>query len=155
MIRPPRGDWRLNWAKAARAHRKAPVRLVSITARQSSSDRASISTEGAITPALLNNRSMRPKRATARANSRSTPSLDGRAHDIVCGQIDLGNARTAMVDAMAAHGSPQPDGALAVEPSMDVRHAAEAVVHMAALPLEANVQFMTVMASKMPYIGRG
>jgi NAD(P)-dependent dehydrogenase (short-subunit alcohol dehydrogenase family) len=81
-------------------------------------------------------------------------SLDGRPYDIVCGQIDIGNAGTAMTQKMAA-GIPQASGSAAVEPVMDVRHAAEAVVHMAGLPLAANVQFLTVMASKMPYIGRG
>lgn len=80
-------------------------------------------------------------------------SLDGRPYDIVCGQLDLGNARTAMVEAMEA--AVRRSGGTPAEPSMDVRHAADAVVHMASLPLEANVQFMTVMASKMPYIGRG
>ena len=81
-----------------------------------------------------------------------TLSLDGRAFDIACGQIDIGNARTPMVEALAerarAAGQPEPE-------TMDVRHAAEAVLHMAELPPEANVQFMTVMATKMPYIGRG
>ncbi len=81
-----------------------------------------------------------------------TLSLDGRAFDIACGQIDIGNARTPMVEdlvarTVAAGGTPPQ--------TMDVRHAAEAVLHMARLPLEANVQFMTVMATKMPYIGRG
>ncbi len=81
-------------------------------------------------------------------------SLDGRAYDIACGQIDIGNAATEMTERMT-QGVLQPSGALAVEPRMDVRHVAEAVVHMASLPLEANVQFMTVMATKMPLIGRG
>lgn len=85
--------------------------------------------------------------------TRST-SLDGRAHDIACGQIDIGNAATEMTERMAA-GILQANGQLAVEPRMDVRHVADAVVQMAALPLEANVQFMTIMATKMPYIGRG
>ena len=81
-----------------------------------------------------------------------TLSLDGRPFDIACGQIDIGNARTPMVEdlvarTVAAGGTP-PE-------TMDVRHAAEAVLHMAQLPLSANVQFMTVMATKMPYIGRG
>lgn len=80
-------------------------------------------------------------------------SLDGRPYDIVCGQLDLGNARTAMVEAMEE--AVRARGGTPAEPSMDVRHAADAVVHMAGLPLEANVQFMTVMASKMPYVGRG
>ncbi|HEY9063693.1 MAG TPA: SDR family oxidoreductase [Burkholderiaceae bacterium] len=81
-------------------------------------------------------------------------SLDGRAHDIACGQIDIGNAASDMTQRMAT-GVPQADGSLKVEPRMDLRHVADAVVHMASLPLEANVQFMTVMATKMPFIGRG
>jgi NAD(P)-dependent dehydrogenase (short-subunit alcohol dehydrogenase family) len=81
-------------------------------------------------------------------------SLDGRAFDIACGQIDIGNAETDMVRAMS-RGVPQADGAVRPEPVMDVRHVAEAVVYMAGLPLGANVQFMTVMATKMPFIGRG
>ncbi|MHC2021299.1 SDR family oxidoreductase [Methylobacterium sp. CM6247] len=85
--------------------------------------------------------------------TRST-SLDGRDHDIACGQIDIGNAETNMTKPMAA-GIRQPDGSLKVEPVMDARHVADAVVYMAGLPLDANVQFMTVMATKMPYIGRG
>ena len=81
-------------------------------------------------------------------------SLDGRAHDIACGQIDIGNAATEMTERMAA-GILQADGRMAVEPRMDVRHVADAVVHMANLPLAANVQFMTLMATNMPYVGRG
>jgi NAD(P)-dependent dehydrogenase (short-subunit alcohol dehydrogenase family) len=81
-------------------------------------------------------------------------SLDGRAHDIACGQIDIGNASTEMVARMST-GVPQANGTIAVEPIMDVRHVARAVVYMAGLPLDANVQFMTVMATKMPFIGRG
>ncbi|MBC7167783.1 SDR family oxidoreductase [Phenylobacterium sp.] len=81
-------------------------------------------------------------------------SLDGRAYDIACGQIDIGNAATEMTAAMAG-GVPQADGALKPEPVMDVARVAEAVVFMAGLPLEANVQFMTVMATKMPFVGRG
>lgn len=83
-----------------------------------------------------------------------TLSLDGRKHDIACGQIDIGNAASDMTDAMTK-GVPQADGSLRAEPVMDVAHVADAVVHMASLPLEANVQFMTIMASKMPFIGRG
>jgi NAD(P)-dependent dehydrogenase (short-subunit alcohol dehydrogenase family) len=83
-----------------------------------------------------------------------TLSLDGRKHDIACGQIDIGNAASDMTDAMT-RGVPQADGSLKVEPVMDVSHVANAVVQMAALPLEANVQFMTIMATKMPYVGRG
>jgi NAD(P)-dependent dehydrogenase (short-subunit alcohol dehydrogenase family) len=85
--------------------------------------------------------------------TRST-SLDGRAYDIACGQIDIGNAATEMTGRMAK-GVPQADGSLAPEPVMDVSAVADAVVYMAGLPLEANVQFMTVMATKMPFIGRG
>ncbi len=81
-------------------------------------------------------------------------SLDCRSHDIACGQIDIGNAATEMTDRMA-RGVPQADGEMAVEPRMDVQHVASAVVYMASLPLDANVQFMTVMATKMPFIGRG
>ena len=81
-------------------------------------------------------------------------SLDGRAHDIACGQIDIGNAATDMTQRMTG-GVPQANGTMMVEPRMDVQHVANAVVHMASLPLEANVQFMTVMATKMPFVGRG
>jgi NAD(P)-dependent dehydrogenase (short-subunit alcohol dehydrogenase family) len=85
--------------------------------------------------------------------TRST-ALDGRKYDIACGQIDIGNALTDMARAMTT-GMPQASGEMAVEPVMDVAHVASAIVHMASLPLEANVQFMTVMATKMPFIGRG
>ncbi|SOD90157.1 SDR family oxidoreductase [Caenispirillum bisanense] len=81
-------------------------------------------------------------------------SLDGRAFDIACGQIDIGNAATEMTDRMAA-GILQATGETMVEPRMDVAEVARAVVHMASLPLSANIQFMTIMATKMPYIGRG
>ena len=81
-------------------------------------------------------------------------SLDGRKYDIACGQIDIGNAATDMTRRMD-DGVPQPDGSMMVEPRMDADDVARAVVYMASLPLEANVQFMTVMATKMPYIGRG
>lgn len=81
-------------------------------------------------------------------------SLDGRAFDIACGQIDIGNAATEMTERMA-RGVLQPNGEMMAEPRMDVEHVANAVVHMAALPLETNVQFMTLMATKMPYVGRG
>jgi NAD(P)-dependent dehydrogenase (short-subunit alcohol dehydrogenase family) len=81
-------------------------------------------------------------------------SLDGRKFDIACGQIDIGNAVTEMTERMAA-GVPQADGTRAIEARMDVRHVAEAVVYMANLPLDANVQFMTIMATKMPFVGRG
>jgi NAD(P)-dependent dehydrogenase (short-subunit alcohol dehydrogenase family) len=85
--------------------------------------------------------------------TRST-ALDGRAYDIACGQIDIGNAATEMTRAMS-NGVMQADGSVAPEPVMDVQAVAEAVLYMAGLPLEANVQFMTVMATKMPFIGRG
>jgi NAD(P)-dependent dehydrogenase (short-subunit alcohol dehydrogenase family) len=81
-------------------------------------------------------------------------SLDGRAYDIACGQIDIGNAATDMSGPMIA-GTLQADGSVATEPTLDLEHVARAVVYMASLPLEANVQFLTVMATKMPYIGRG
>ena len=81
-------------------------------------------------------------------------SLDGREYDIACGQIDIGNAATDMTARMA-EGVPQANGTRMVEPRMDVNDVARAVVYMASLPLESNVQFMTVMATKMPLIGRG
>jgi NAD(P)-dependent dehydrogenase (short-subunit alcohol dehydrogenase family) len=87
--------------------------------------------------------------------TRST-ALDGRAFDIACGQIDIGNAQTDLTARMTmGQGVPQANGQLAPEPVMDVADVAAAVVYMAGLPLSANVQFMTVMATKMPYIGRG
>ena len=81
-------------------------------------------------------------------------ALDGRKYNIACGQIDIGNAATKMTERMKT-GVAQANGAIAVEPTMDLDHVAGAVVYMASLPLEANVQFLTVMATKMPYIGRG
>ena len=81
-------------------------------------------------------------------------SLDGRKYDIACSQIDVGNAATPMTQRMS-EGVPQAHGETRVEPTMDVQHVADAVVYIANLPLNANVQFMTVMATKMPYIGRG
>jgi NAD(P)-dependent dehydrogenase (short-subunit alcohol dehydrogenase family) len=81
-------------------------------------------------------------------------SLDGRAFDIACGQIDIGNAGTPMTERMS-RGVPQADGRVAPEPVMDVQAVADAVLMMASLPLSANVQFMTVMATKMPFVGRG
>jgi NAD(P)-dependent dehydrogenase (short-subunit alcohol dehydrogenase family) len=81
-------------------------------------------------------------------------SLDGRPFGIAAGQIDIGNALTDMAAPMAT-GVPQADGSIQVEPLMDVAHVADAVLHMAGLPLAANVQFMTIMATKMPFIGRG
>jgi NAD(P)-dependent dehydrogenase (short-subunit alcohol dehydrogenase family) len=81
-------------------------------------------------------------------------SLDGRPFNIACGQIDIGNAATEMTEKMAA-GITQADGSIKVEPRMDVDHVGQAVLHMAQLPLESNIQFMTIMATNMPYVGRG
>lgn len=81
-------------------------------------------------------------------------SLDGRKHDIACGQIDIGNALTEMTQRMT-EGLPQANGSVEIEPTMDVRNVASAVVYMAGLSLDANVQFMTIMATEMPFIGRG
>ena len=81
-------------------------------------------------------------------------SLDGRKHDIACGQIDIGNAATEMTERMT-RGVPQANGTTIVEPRMDVAHVGRAVAQMASLPLESNVQFMTIMATKMPFVGRG
>ena len=81
-------------------------------------------------------------------------SLDGRKYDIACGQIDIGNAATDMTERMKK-GVPQPNGSVEVEPTMDVQNVARAVVYMASLPLDANVMFLTVMATKMPFVGRG
>ena len=81
-------------------------------------------------------------------------SLDGRKYDIACGQIDIGNAATPMTERMAK-GVPQPNGTVAIEPTMDVENVANAVLCMARMPLDANVLFMTVMANKMPFVGRG
>ena len=83
-----------------------------------------------------------------------TTSLDGRKHDIACSQIDIGNAATEMTERMTK-GIIQAHGATMVEPRMDVQHVADAIVFMAGLPLESNVQFMTIMATKMPFVGRG
>jgi len=81
-------------------------------------------------------------------------SLDGRRFDIACGQIDIGNAGTDMTARMS-QGMPQADGSLAPEPTFDAQHVADAVLYMASLPLDANVQFLTITATKMPFIGRG
>jgi len=81
-------------------------------------------------------------------------SLDGRQYDIACGQIDIGNAATPMTERMTK-GVPQANGTTMIEPTMDVQNVADAVVYMANMPLDANVQFLTVMATKMPFIGRG
>jgi NAD(P)-dependent dehydrogenase (short-subunit alcohol dehydrogenase family) len=97
-----------------------------------------------------------PYTATKHAITGLTKStaLDGRKYDIACGQIDIGNAATEMTARMK-QGVPQADGSIALEPTMDPEHVAQAVVQMAGLPLDANVQFMTIMATKMPFIGRG
>jgi NAD(P)-dependent dehydrogenase (short-subunit alcohol dehydrogenase family) len=81
-------------------------------------------------------------------------SLDCRKYDIACGQIDIGNAATPMTERMKK-GVPQPNGTMAVEPTMNVQNVADAIVYMASRPLDANVQFLTVMATKMPFVGRG
>jgi NAD(P)-dependent dehydrogenase (short-subunit alcohol dehydrogenase family) len=86
--------------------------------------------------------------------TRST-SLDGRPFDIACGQIDIGNAATDLTDRFRTEGALQPDGTIQLEPTIDVDHVARAIVYMATLPLAANVQFMTLAATKMPFIGRG
>ena len=83
-----------------------------------------------------------------------TISLEGRAFNIACGQIDIGNAATDLTTNIE-RGALQPNGTVLVEPMMDVSHAAQAILYMASLPLDANVQFITVMATKMPFIGRG
>lgn len=97
-----------------------------------------------------------PYTATKHAITGLTKSLalDGRPFDIACGQIDIGNALTDMARAMTV-GVPQADGSIRAEPTIDPQHVADAVLHMASLPLEANVLFMTVMATKMPFVGRG
>ena len=97
-----------------------------------------------------------PYTATKHAITGLTKStaLDGRKYEIACGQIDIGNAASEMTQRMAA-GTPQANGSVAVEPTMAADDVARAVVYMASLPLSANVQFMTIMATKMPYIGRG
>jgi NAD(P)-dependent dehydrogenase (short-subunit alcohol dehydrogenase family) len=97
-----------------------------------------------------------PYTATKHAITGLTKStaLDGRKYDIACGQIDIGNAATDMTEKLS-QGAPQADGRITPEPRMDLAEVARAVVYMASLPLDANVQFMTVMATKMPFIGRG
>ena len=97
-----------------------------------------------------------PYTATKHAISGLTKStsLDGRAYDIACGQIDIGNAATELAAPLAT-GMPQADGSIRPEPTIDPEHVARAVVYMASLPLDANVLFMTVMATKMPFVGRG
>ncbi len=97
-----------------------------------------------------------PYTATKHAMTGLTKSLalDGRGFGIACGQIDIGNAATPMTERMT-EGVPQADGSTRVEPRMDVAHVGAAVAHMAALPLDANVLFMTVMATNMPFVGRG
>jgi NAD(P)-dependent dehydrogenase (short-subunit alcohol dehydrogenase family) len=98
-----------------------------------------------------------PYTATKHAITGLTKStaLDGRAYDIACGQIDIGNAATDMIRAVADVGALQPDGTIQLEPTIDPAHVGEAVVYMADLPLSANVPSLTVMATKMPFVGRG
>ena len=114
---------------------------------------------------IINNGSIsahapRPRSATYTATKHAmtgltkVTSLDGRQYDIACGQIDIGNASTDMTEKMQK-GILQANGSIAIEPTMDVHHVARAVSYMASLPLDANVQFMTVMATNMPFIGRG
>jgi len=81
-------------------------------------------------------------------------ALDGRKYDIACGQIDIGNAATELTERMSA-GVPQPNGSVLAEPRMDVTHVANTILHMANLPLDANILSTTIMATKMPYVGRG
>jgi NAD(P)-dependent dehydrogenase (short-subunit alcohol dehydrogenase family) len=97
-----------------------------------------------------------PYTATKHAVTGLTKSiaLDGRPYDIACGQIDIGNAHTELAEKMA-RGVPQADGSIRVEPLMDVAHVGRAVLDMANLPLDANVLFMTLMATRMPFVGRG
>jgi len=97
-----------------------------------------------------------PYTATKHAVTGLTKStaLDGRKYDIACSQIDVGNARTELAARMAK-GVPQADGTVAAEPLIDVEHVARMVVHLAGLPLDVNVLFMTIMATKMPFVGRG
>ena len=97
-----------------------------------------------------------PYTATKHAITGLTKSLalDGRAHDIACGQIDIGNAATEMTERMS-EGVPQANGTTLVEPRIEVRHVADAILYMAGLPLDANVLFLTVMATAMPFVGRG
>ena len=166
MIRPPRGSWAFITRNAAWVQKNGPLRLVATTVVHCFGVRSSSGTGGAPVPALLNNTSSRPKRASVASNSACTAtkhaitgltrstSLDGRRYDIACGQIDIGNAYTPMTERMV-QGIPQPDGRIMVEPVMDVQVVADAVLHMASLPLDANIQFMTVMATTMPFIGRG
>ena len=114
---------------------------------------------------IINNGSIsahspRPQRAAYTATKHAITgltrslSLDGRRYGIACGQIDIGNAATDMTAPMAA-GIPQADGSVRPEPTFDARHVADAVRYMASLPLDANVQFLTITATTMPYIGRG
>jgi len=97
-----------------------------------------------------------PYTATKHAITGLTKStaLDGRAYDIACGQVDIGNAATEMTERMKS-GVPQPNGSMMIEPRMDPQHVADAVLYMTSLPLDANVLFLTVMATKMPFVGRG
>jgi NADP-dependent 3-hydroxy acid dehydrogenase YdfG len=106
---------------------------------------------------IINNGSISahvPRPNSAPYTATKSTALDGRKYDIACGQIDIGNAATEMAAKMTS-GVPQANGTIAVEPLLDLRHVVDAVVYMAGLPLDANVQFLTVMATKMPFVGRG
>ena len=149
MMRPPCGSWLFIMRKACWAQRNDPVRLVDTTSDHCSKVRSSNGMPRVLVPALLNNKSMRPCASLTRSLS-----LDGRQYNIACGQIDIGNAATTRNED-TARGRWQATGRVEAEPRMDVRDVANGVVYMASLSLEANVQFMTVMATKMPYIGRG
>ena len=161
MMRPPRGVWCFMMRKASWVQRKGPVRLMSSTDFHCSKLSSSSGTPGELTPALLNSRSRRPNSSPYTATKHAitgltkATALDGRNFDIACGQIDIGNAATEMAGIMA-RGVPQANGTIAVEPLMDVEHVASAVLYMAKLPLDANVQFMSLLPPKMPaFIGRG
>src|SRR2546425_1196450 len=137
MIRPPRGSWLFKIMKSQDPRGGRIINNGSISAHTPRPNSAPYtSTKHAITGLT---------KAT---------SLDGRKYDIACGQIDIGNAATPMTERMAK-GVPQPNGTVAIEPTMDVENVANAVLCMARMPLDANVLFMTVMANKMPFVGRG
>ena len=147
MIRPPRGSWAFIIRTACWAHRKTPVRLVSTTRCQSA---RSISSAWAAGPNSI------AYTATKHAVTGLTKSLslDGRAYGIACGQIDIGNAETELTKRFS-QGVLQANGTMMAEPVFDSKHVADAVLYMASLPLDANVLFLTITATTMPYVGRG